>query len=105
MFEGKLGVSHTDLMRRLGGYGDVSAYANDKAANLSFFYGRKLGDGLSIGLFQLMEFPFEDKPKYYTELQLNKQLDKRLSLFGRIELTGFKDPVYLFGMSINLADG
>lgn len=102
IFDTKFGVRYTDLVKKLGGYGYTDVSANQDALNLTMFYGRPLGKGFSAEILQDCTFSNGEKPAYFTELQLNKNITENLSLFGRAEIPNFdKDlATYLVGVSI-----
>lgn len=104
IFDTKVGARYTGLMKKIGYYGEIDLSANEDALNLRIFYGKMLGKGFSMELLQDTTFLYDSKPNHYTELQLNKSLSDRLSLFGRAEFWDFdKDKTnYLIGAIINL---
>lgn len=102
VLDAKIGVRNTSLIKKAKGYGFLDFVGEKDAINLTFLYGRGLPKGFSAEVFQVIERPFEGKIWYKTEVQLNKQLWKNLSVFGRAELTNFetKGGVYVGGLSV-----
>lgn len=101
----KLGIRNTGLIEDLGGYGSAELASNTNAANLTFFYGRDLGERFSGELYSSTEFPFKGKLKdeisNHTELQVNKKIFENISLFVRSEMDNFdiKKSINMAGIS------
>ncbi|MBD3354370.1 hypothetical protein GF361_00115 [Candidatus Woesearchaeota archaeon] len=102
IFDTKVGARYSGLMQKLGGYGNIDMSLDDEALNLNLFYGKPLGKGFSVEFSQDITKPYGEDASYYTELQLNKSLTDRISLFGRLEMAEFDNDKkkYLVGLSI-----
>lgn len=106
LFNTKFGLRDTSLIGVLGGYGFVEVGANHDAANFTTFYGRNLGTGWSASAVLSADGNFNDKPKWYAELQLNKEIWPHVSAFGRVEIefnraAGTEDTTGLIGVTIS----
>ncbi len=101
IFDRKVGLRNESLMEMLGGYGYLEALADQDSANLTVFYGKPFENGLSLELYHSMDFT-QDGNFNYSEVQLNKDLTKNWSLFGRIELPDFDfdGARYLVGITL-----
>lgn len=104
LIDTKLGFRDQNIMKTLRGYGYAELGANKQAVEVVIFYGKGLGKGTSIELFQDTTLPFRGRTSHHTEVQTNKSLTDRLSLFGRMEASDFnvKEATYLAGMGFNL---
>jgi len=96
--ETMIGVRDTALIEMLGGYGFLSAQANEEASNLTVFYGKPLGKW-SIELYHSTRFGKEQT--HWTEVQANMDLGKHFAAFGRIEMPDFKSryATYMLGIT------
>lgn len=100
LFDTKVGIRNTGLPKRLGLYGNVDATLDDKAGNLSAFLGKPFGK-YSIEGLQEMEIPYNGKPRWFTEVQLNRSIHKDAAVFLRVESPNFsrKEAKMLAGTS------
>ncbi|MFH1445626.1 MAG: hypothetical protein ABIF08_04045 [Nanoarchaeota archaeon] len=103
----RYGIRNMSLMRYLGGYGYVDMETNKDLVGINAFYGKPVKEG-SLEILQSVNFPFQARPNYYTELQFNRAIDGNPDYNGffRIEMSNFdvKDSTYLIGLTYNLGN-
>lgn len=93
------GVKNTSIPKFLGGYGWAEANAGNDAGTVAMFYGKTLGR-LGIELMHSATFPYDEKPKHYTELQPYVSVGKGYFGFARAEVDDGKlgDGAYMLGL-------
>ena len=102
IFDTKVGIRDTRIQDVLGGYGFTDITANGDAVGIDVLFGKPLPHGFSFEVYQSTTLPFEGEKNHYTELQLNKNLNDRFSIFGRSEIPNFNknNANYLVGGTI-----
>jgi hypothetical protein len=101
IFSKKYGARYIDQL--LGGDLWVDAGIDSKAANITASFVRLFGNGYVLEIYSDNDFAKGQKPVFYLELQLDKEIGKWLLAYVRIEEKNLKDVTFMAGAIVDIA--